>query len=73
MNKLYIQFVDLRYNDAILTQTILFIADRGTVQKVIVLPKDTASTEQLTLEEVEVFRVIPIECFSNSVPLSTNS
>jgi hypothetical protein len=29
------------------------------VQKVIVLPKDASSTEQLILEEVEVFRVTP--------------
>uniref|UniRef100_A0AAQ4RJS3 Sema domain, immunoglobulin domain (Ig), short basic domain, secreted, (semaphorin) 3Ga n=1 Tax=Gasterosteus aculeatus aculeatus TaxID=481459 RepID=A0AAQ4RJS3_GASAC len=29
---------------------------RGTVQKVIVLPKDPTSMEELTLEEVEVFR-----------------
>lgn len=31
--------------------------DKGTVQKVIVLPKDTSTTEELILEEVEVFRV----------------
>lgn len=31
--------------------------DQGTVQKVIVLPKDPTSMEELTLEEVEVFRV----------------
>ncbi|KAI4898495.1 hypothetical protein NFI96_020944 [Prochilodus magdalenae] len=30
--------------------------DRGTVQKVIVLPKDPTTLEELTLEEVEVFR-----------------
>ncbi|XP_067096982.1 sema domain, immunoglobulin domain (Ig), short basic domain, secreted, (semaphorin) 3Gb [Osmerus mordax] len=37
---------------------VLFLGtDRGTVQKVIVLPKDTSTTEELTLEEVEVFRV----------------
>uniref|UniRef100_A0A8B9LJI0 Sema domain, immunoglobulin domain (Ig), short basic domain, secreted, (semaphorin) 3Ga n=2 Tax=Astyanax mexicanus TaxID=7994 RepID=A0A8B9LJI0_ASTMX len=30
--------------------------DRGTVQKVIVLPKDPTTMEELTLEEVEVFR-----------------
>lgn len=35
--------------------------DRGTVQKVIVLPKDPVSMEELTLEEVEVFRV----CFGS--------
>ncbi|KAL1021327.1 hypothetical protein UPYG_G00011840 [Umbra pygmaea] len=36
---------------------VLFLGtDRGTVQKVIVLPKDTSTTEELTLEEVEVFR-----------------
>lgn len=33
------------------------MTDRGTVQKVIVLPKDTSTTEELILEEVEVFRV----------------
>uniref|UniRef100_A0A8C4YYM5 Sema domain, immunoglobulin domain (Ig), short basic domain, secreted, (semaphorin) 3Gb n=1 Tax=Gadus morhua TaxID=8049 RepID=A0A8C4YYM5_GADMO len=34
---------------------VLFLGtDRGTVQKVIVLPKDASSTEQLILEEVEV-------------------
>ncbi|KAG9340315.1 hypothetical protein JZ751_021762 [Albula glossodonta] len=31
--------------------------DRGTVQKVIVLPKDPHTTEELILEEVEVFRI----------------
>ncbi|XP_064415008.1 semaphorin-3F-like [Latimeria chalumnae] len=36
---------------------VLFLGtDRGTVQKVIVLPKDQSETEELTLEEVEVFR-----------------
>ncbi|XP_056131498.1 sema domain, immunoglobulin domain (Ig), short basic domain, secreted, (semaphorin) 3Gb isoform X2 [Lampris incognitus] len=36
---------------------VLFLGtDRGTVQKVIVLPKDTNSVQQLTLEEMEVFR-----------------
>ncbi|XP_069040744.1 semaphorin-3F-like isoform X2 [Lepisosteus oculatus] len=36
---------------------VLFLGtDRGTVQKVIVLPKDPSTTEELTLEEVEVFR-----------------
>ncbi|XP_066565998.1 sema domain, immunoglobulin domain (Ig), short basic domain, secreted, (semaphorin) 3Gb [Amia ocellicauda] len=36
---------------------VLFLGtDRGTIQKVIVLPKDPSSTEELTLEEVEVFR-----------------
>lgn len=33
------------------------LLDKGTVQKVIVLPKDTTTTEELILEEVEVFRV----------------
>lgn len=33
------------------------LTDRGTVQKVIVLPKDTSTTEELILEEVEVFKV----------------
>lgn len=31
--------------------------DRGTVQKVIVLPRDDLQTEELVLEEVEVFKV----------------
>uniref|UniRef100_A0A672PIV8 Semaphorin-3F-like n=1 Tax=Sinocyclocheilus grahami TaxID=75366 RepID=A0A672PIV8_SINGR len=36
---------------------VLFLGtDRGTVQKVIVLPKDPTTMEELTLEEVEVFR-----------------
>lgn len=35
----------------------LLLLDRGTVQKVIVLPKDPTTMEELTLEEVEVFRV----------------
>uniref|UniRef100_A0A8C7VMT3 Sema domain, immunoglobulin domain (Ig), short basic domain, secreted, (semaphorin) 3Fa n=1 Tax=Oncorhynchus mykiss TaxID=8022 RepID=A0A8C7VMT3_ONCMY len=38
---------------------VLFLGtDRGTVQKVIVLPRDDLQTEELVLEEVEVFRVI---------------
>eukprot|EP00063_Salmo_salar_P026972 XP_014001807.1 PREDICTED: semaphorin-3F-like [Salmo salar] len=37
---------------------VLFLGtDRGTVQKVIVLPRDDLQTEELVLEEVEVFRV----------------
>ncbi|KAJ8370149.1 hypothetical protein SKAU_G00101770 [Synaphobranchus kaupii] len=37
---------------------VLFLGtDRGTVQKVIVLPKDPSTTEELILEEVEVFRI----------------
>ncbi|XP_041748427.2 semaphorin-3F isoform X2 [Coregonus clupeaformis] len=37
---------------------VLFLGtDRGTVQKVIVLPKDDLQTEELVLEEVEVFKV----------------
>lgn len=36
---------------------LIYIADRGTVQKVIVLPKDDMETEELMLEEVEVFKV----------------
>ncbi|KAJ8404569.1 hypothetical protein AAFF_G00334320 [Aldrovandia affinis] len=36
---------------------VLFLGtDRGTVQKVIVLPKDPSTLEELILEEVEVFR-----------------
>lgn len=34
-------------------------SDRGTVQKVIVLPRDDLQTEELVLEEVEVFKVKP--------------
>lgn len=33
------------------------LTDRGTVQKVIVLPRDDLQTEELVLEEVEVFKV----------------
>lgn len=37
---------------------VLFLGtDRGTVQKVIVLPSDDLQTEELVLEEVEVFKV----------------
>ncbi|XP_016380709.1 semaphorin-3F-like [Sinocyclocheilus rhinocerous] len=37
---------------------VLFLGtDRGTVQKVIVLPRDDLQTEELVLEEVEVFQV----------------
>ncbi|KPP73955.1 semaphorin-3F-like [Scleropages formosus] len=40
---------------------VLFLGtDRGTVQKVIVLPTDDLQTEELVLEEVEVFRVTRI-------------
>lgn len=35
----------------------LCLADRGTVQKVIVLPRDDMETEELMLEEIEVFKV----------------
>lgn len=34
-----------------------YLADRGTVQKVIVLPRDDMETEELMLEEIEVFKV----------------
>lgn len=37
--------------------SLLCFADRGTVQKVIVLPRDDLQTEELVLEEVEVFKV----------------
>lgn len=33
------------------------LPDRGTVQKVIVLPRDDMETEELMLEEIEVFKV----------------
>ncbi|XP_073418672.1 semaphorin-3F isoform X3 [Dendrobates tinctorius] len=37
---------------------VLFLGtDQGTVQKVIVLPKDDLETEELILEEVEVFKI----------------
>lgn len=36
---------------------LLAFTDRGTVQKVIVLPRDDLQTEELVLEEVEVFKV----------------
>uniref|UniRef100_A0A8B9P4V6 Semaphorin 3F n=1 Tax=Apteryx owenii TaxID=8824 RepID=A0A8B9P4V6_APTOW len=37
---------------------VLFLGtDRGTVQKVIVLPRDDLETEELMLEEIEVFKV----------------
>ncbi|KAJ8377464.1 hypothetical protein AAFF_G00260220 [Aldrovandia affinis] len=42
---------------------VLFLGtDRGTVQKVIVLPKHPSTTEELILEEVEVFRIpVPVK------------
>uniref|UniRef100_A0A1A7Z4P9 Semaphorin 3fb n=2 Tax=Iconisemion striatum TaxID=60296 RepID=A0A1A7Z4P9_9TELE len=57
--------VDYRYTSMVVDQVdavdgryeVLFLGtDRGTVQKVIVLPKDPTNMEELTLEEVEVFR-----------------
>ncbi|XP_030589371.1 semaphorin-3F-like isoform X3 [Archocentrus centrarchus] len=57
--------VDYRYTSLVVDQVdavdgryeVLFLGtDRGTVQKVIVLPKDPTTMEELTLEEVEVFR-----------------
>lgn len=47
---------------------VLFLGtDRGTVQKVIVLPKDDLETEELMLEEVEVFKVpVPIKTMTIS-------
>lgn len=36
---------------------VLWSTDKGTVQKVIVLPRDDLQTEELVLEEVEVFKV----------------
>lgn len=38
---------------------VLWSVDKGTVQKVIVLPRDDLQTEELVLEEVEVFKVSP--------------
>lgn len=43
--------------NALLRPSLLGFSDRGTVQKVIVLPRDDLQTEELVLEEVEVFRV----------------
>lgn len=40
-------------------EPLILFTDRGTVQKVIVLPRDDLQTEELVLEEVEVFRVRP--------------
>ncbi|TRY66880.1 hypothetical protein DNTS_033044 [Danionella cerebrum] len=57
--------VDYRFTTIVVDQVdavdgryeVLFLGtDRGTVQKVIVLPKDPTTLEELTLEEVEVFR-----------------
>uniref|UniRef100_A0A3B4AHU4 Sema domain-containing protein n=1 Tax=Periophthalmus magnuspinnatus TaxID=409849 RepID=A0A3B4AHU4_9GOBI len=62
--------VDYRYTALVVDQVdavdgryeVLFLGtDRGTVQKVIVLPKDPTSMEVLTLEEVEVFRVTAVK------------
>uniref|UniRef100_A0A8C4ZLI9 Sema domain, immunoglobulin domain (Ig), short basic domain, secreted, (semaphorin) 3Fa n=1 Tax=Gadus morhua TaxID=8049 RepID=A0A8C4ZLI9_GADMO len=48
---------------------VLFLGtDRGTVQKVIVLPRDDLLTEELVLEEVEVFRVSVYAPLMASVP-----
>lgn len=44
--------------------------DRGTVQKVIVLPRDDLQTEELVLEEVEVFKVRPLFPYSVSLCVS---
>lgn len=41
----------------VINASIFSIPDQGTVQKVIVLPKEQGILEELTLEEVEVFRV----------------
>uniref|UniRef100_A0A7N8XVM9 Sema domain, immunoglobulin domain (Ig), short basic domain, secreted, (semaphorin) 3Ga n=1 Tax=Mastacembelus armatus TaxID=205130 RepID=A0A7N8XVM9_9TELE len=63
--------VDYRYTAMVVDQVdavdgryeVLFLGtDHGTVQKVIVLPKDPTSMEELTLEEVEVFRVCLNTC-----------
>lgn len=43
---------------------VLWSTDKGTVQKVIVLPRDDLQTEELVLEEVEVFKVSSIHYFS---------
>ncbi|KAM7134298.1 semaphorin-3F-like isoform 3-T3 [Macrochelys suwanniensis] len=51
-----VQAADGRYE-------VLFLGtDRGTVQKVVVLPKDPGVLEELTLEEVEVFKTpVPVK------------
>lgn len=41
----------------LIVHLLLAFTDRGTVQKVIVLPRDDLQTEELVLEEVEVFKV----------------
>lgn len=58
------------------SQVFPWATDRGTVQKVIVLPKDDLQTEELVLEEVEVFKVsthcLSSVCLSLSLPISTS-
>lgn len=44
---------------------VLCSTDKGTVQKVIVLPRDDLQTEELVLEEVEVFKVNPLHTASH--------
>ncbi|KAE8611853.1 hypothetical protein XENTR_v10012619 [Xenopus tropicalis] len=53
---------------------VLFLGtDKGTVQKVIVLPKDDLETEELILEEVEVFKVpAPIKSMKISTKRVSN-
>uniref|UniRef100_A0A3Q3WPM0 Uncharacterized protein n=1 Tax=Mola mola TaxID=94237 RepID=A0A3Q3WPM0_MOLML len=47
---------------------VLFLGtDKGTVQKVIVLPRDDLQTEELVLEEVEVFKVSLQQLYVSSV------
>lgn len=50
-------FLSFFHANVVFDHNSLILLDRGTVQKVIVLPKDPTSMEELTLEEVEVFRV----------------
>lgn len=44
-------------------RSVLWSTDKGTVQKVIVLPSDDLQTEELVLEEVEVFKVSLSLCY----------
>uniref|UniRef100_A0A8P4KQH9 Sema domain, immunoglobulin domain (Ig), short basic domain, secreted, (semaphorin) 3Fb n=1 Tax=Dicentrarchus labrax TaxID=13489 RepID=A0A8P4KQH9_DICLA len=47
---------------------VLFLGtDKGTVQKVIVLPRDDLQTEELVLEEVEVFKVTSLSIVYNAI------
>ena len=49
--------VSVRGHRCVADRCVLWFTDKGTVQKVIVLPRDDLQTEELVLEEVEVFKV----------------